>query len=424
MRRSASTVVVLALCVLVLVGGRLAYQRGWISTGDGFGSRGGDDPASPGDAQGQPLPSLSLPSRGSTVVCAFIVVGDFSTEVAAQYNLEKLKYVENDAAQLAQDFQHLGVPKENLFNLKHTDATTKGIVDLLQQVAAKVKPDDIVFVFFFGHGLGQNEQESRLVAYDGPVSVKALLEAMGKIPAAKLVLSIDACRSGSPGSPQFSVSSNLFGQERGLAWISSARPDQRAYEPDSLKHGVFSYFLSQILRNSDSYDRNRDGWLDFEEIAGPVKSEVKKWTQNQNKEQEPLFGTVKWQDNTKLLAVQKQWSVDVTKAVHLAPVKVRFLPAALGPNDRLWLVVAPRETPGRYYPQPQAIITATDGPVWTGKVYLGNATVGLGEEFRVLLVAADRELHGVFRQAPPDGLLNPPILSLPIKAEQTVKRTQ
>lgn len=422
MRGAKLYVAASVLCGIALVSGLIFTGCGQNTgaTKSGIESRGG-----PIDSLPPLTPSVK---REATVGCVFISVSECEPGLQKRHELTPLKYTEADARMLARDFQYLGVPEENLFFLVNQQATKEEISKLLREkVSSKVQAGDTLFVFFFGHGLGGREQPSQLVAYDELLPVEAFLEVLGKIPTKRLVLVMDACHSGAPGHPQFVVNWDVLRRAGGgLAWISSAQADQKAYEPSVLEHGVFSHFLSKVLRNSVECDRNRDGWLEFEEIASSVRTEVIEWTQRAGKNQEPHSGIVGWEGETKLLRVRREWSIEALEPIRQARIRVRFPPAALPKGERLWLLVVPKETLGRYYPQNQAVIHASDGPVWEGVVYLGTPTVGVGEKFRVVLVQADDQLHQAFMRAPEDGLVNPRLFDLQgyIKAEQTVRRAR
>jgi hypothetical protein len=72
----------------------------------------------------------------------------------------------------------------------------------------------------------------------------------------------------------------------------------------------------------------------------------------------------------------------------------------LGEGDELWLVVKPVAS-ALSYPQPGPLVRA-GGPsagTWRGRAYLGEPQAGVGDEFDVVLVAADEEASAALARA-------------------------
>jgi hypothetical protein len=308
------------------------------------------------------------------------------------HGLKPLQYAQADARDLAAALEYLGVPAASITTLRNAAATTSGIREELRRLARKAAAPDTLLVFFLGHGVADAAGNSQLIAHDRPLPVKELLELLGEIPAERLFLIMDACASGQPGRPQFLDEWPTLSRSRGgLAWLSSARPGQAAYEASELGHGVFSDQLIRVLRHSARHDSNRDGKLDWNEIGESVQAEVKAWTRGLHHDQEPQFGTTHWTGVPTLLNVRNEWSVRVLNADRQARVEVRFPPHELARNEALWLLVAPRQDDW-YWPQHHAVMRAKDGPVSQQMVYLGEEHVGQGETFRILLIRADPAL--------------------------------
>jgi hypothetical protein len=339
------------------------------------------------------------------VACVFVAVDQAPGELP-------LKYVKKDAVLLEKSFRGLGVPEMNLFHLANEEATQEGVTKLLGELSERVAPNDVVFVFFLGHGIGGRREDSSLVLFDGPMPVEQLLERLGTVKAGKLILVMDACRSGSPGRPSFVVDSDsLRRMGGGLGWLSAARSEQTAWEPDTLGHGVFSYALARILAHPEQFDTNADGYLSLEEVGEAVMKEVVKQTSLGLREmprlQEPDYGTIGWSRHTKLLPIPKKWVVEVLDPAQRAPVRVRFPQAEIKPDQHLWLIVEPVSAPGQCYPQHQAILEVSRGPTIESMVYLGASAADIGGSFDVLLVLAGPELHldlSRFRILPRDAL--------------------
>lgn len=388
------------------------------------GSEGGNGVTARGGSPSIFLPPATAESRAPTILALFVTVSEPSEKFREPLEAKPLKYAETDARNIADDLHYLGVPRENVITLTQEKATGDGIISAVKDdLARRAQRHDTVFVFFFGHGT-RRDGESHLAARDRLLSVKSLLKALGDVPADKLVFVMDACHSGEPGGPQFlPLSEEVSRAGKGVLIISSARAEQSAYESDALRGGVFSHYLSEVLRNSAKYDRNGDEWLDLTEIIEPVRQKVKAWAKSHEREQEPVDRLVHWTYSQTLLPVRKEWSVEVLAPVRTARVRVRFPTSAVARGD-LILVVAPRNSPGQYWPQSQAVIRRGDQSPWEGMVYLGKDSTDVGGEFRVLLVPLDSALTQAMIERPGGGLVSPALNKLSIRAEHKVIRTR
>ncbi len=106
---------------------------------------------------------------------------------------------------------HCGYDPRNVTTLLDSQATLEAIRRELGALANRAKPDDIVMIFFSGHGarLGNpNDPDSALIPFDcdpSDVSATVLLETefsslLAGIKAQRLVVFVDACHSGGAGS--------------------------------------------------------------------------------------------------------------------------------------------------------------------------------------------------------------------------------
>lgn len=133
----------------------------------------------------------------------------------------KLRYCEDDAQRFAQMISdRVKVPAENVRVLTGRKATREGFVDGLGWLARQTNPEDLVFVYFSGHGTqipdrlpldepdGLDEafvcyHEKGDLSLDDPQLGSALLvdddfEALSlRIPARRRILVVDSCHSGS-----------------------------------------------------------------------------------------------------------------------------------------------------------------------------------------------------------------------------------
>ena len=143
----------------------------------------------------------------------------------------------------------------------NNDATQTNIRSRLKELR-EARPDDVVVVYLAGHGETLNEdwmfipydlvtpERPEVLQRDG-ISSRELAEAVKMIPAQKLMVIIDACKSGAA-----TISFRGLEERRALAQLSrstgthmiaATTKDQPASELDALGHGVFTYTLLEGL---------------------------------------------------------------------------------------------------------------------------------------------------------------------------------
>ncbi len=228
-----------------------------------------------------------------------------------------LKYCDDDARAFAQLMDgKLGIPKENTRVLIGNQATKAGIVDALRWLAGKTQPEDLVIIFFSGHGTLIPDEppanhsdgvSSALVCFhtkekltrDDPglkdilFSGYQLESLLKKIPARRKMLVIDSCHSGSLtkafGSRLVSKYVPLYTDEelqqirsrhKGLqvvgadtskvsfdsdmkekeSLLAACSKQESSYEDSQKKAGLFTYWLVGTLKGhlGDMYSAFND----------------------------------------------------------------------------------------------------------------------------------------------------------------------
>jgi hypothetical protein len=353
----------------------------------------------------------------------FIAVQEWSSDLQARAKLPPLKYAVADAELLIRAYRSLGVPQENISALVNQAASVPAISGRFAELADRVRPEDTVVVTFLGHGIGSTAQDSRLAAFDDLMSVSWLLERLDQLATRRVLLVIDACRSGNRGEPRFVIDRGNLERRNGLAWIASAMAEQAAFESEELGHGVFSYHFASVLEQADHFDANRNGWLDLDELGGSVREQVAEWATAARLEQTPTYESVFWQLSRDILPIPRRWRLVVHEPQHTTRLDITF-PTGIPRENRVWLAVAPRSCGGQYWIQPHAVFRGSDGPEQHPVVYLGDPQRHVGETFRIIVIEADRTLDAEFRAARNNA---PSITSLSeltprIRAEETVER--
>lgn len=146
------------------------------------------------------------------------------------------------------------------YRLTDDAATRQNILQMLNSLAS-VKADDEVVIFYAGHG-EIYDKEWYLIPYDvslvsdeaakrSSISADELRDAIVRIGAERILLIVDACKSGGSvdvfaGSMDRKVLRDVA-RDAGVAVLAAARPDQLAAELPKLGHGAFTYVVLQGL---------------------------------------------------------------------------------------------------------------------------------------------------------------------------------
>lgn len=238
-----------------------------------------------------------------------------------QDNSLDLNYAAKDATDLAKLFENEAklFDKVNVISILDTNATKEAIFET-RKILEKTDINDMVIVFFAGHGLismdweyffattdvDSYEPEKRGFSYDD------LDRLIDSIPARQKLIMVDACHSGeidveeyfnkreevnenvfvrgvesSQSAYQrvglnnsFSLMKELFSDLRrgtGAIIISSAGGAEYAYESGKYKNGIFTHVLKNALETMEA-DTNEDGKISVNELKEYVPEEVSKLT--------------------------------------------------------------------------------------------------------------------------------------------------
>jgi tetratricopeptide (TPR) repeat protein/uncharacterized caspase-like protein len=192
-----------------------------------------------------------------------------------------------------------GFPSSQLTLLINEAATLSAVRSALGTTLPRsVEADDMVVIFFAGHGVVEGEQDGYLLAHDSdPQNLYATALQVSelnriittRIKARTVILIADACHSGqlgwtSRGSNADTVLVNKYLDEvgksgKGVFRILASRADQRSYEDKQWGggHGVFTWFLLEGLKGRA--DRDQDGFVRIGELLDFLSEQVPKATQ-------------------------------------------------------------------------------------------------------------------------------------------------
>ncbi len=220
----------------------------------------------------------------------------------------KLDCPRNDATAIAKAFPEACVGPKNLFGkapepllLLDKEATAQKVLAALDKVRKRVKPRDLLVLFYAGHGdrkegtfylltHGANLNNLKQTALSGD----ALRQKLADFPCQVLLL-LDACHSGQAAktlrAATNEASRQLADEECAVTLLAAAMGHERALERKGAKNGLFTEALLRALGRVKevSYNR-RDGKQYVHHLATDVLDDV----QHESKDRQHPFLSPPW----------------------------------------------------------------------------------------------------------------------------------
>ncbi|MCP5512179.1 MAG: caspase family protein [Leptospiraceae bacterium] len=182
-----------------------------------------------------------------------------------------LSHAGNDAQKLTDLLKRKGRFDEVLFlsdsEVRGSDLypTRSNLMNRYESLISKLYPEDFLFFFFSGHGIGDGYGNNYLLVSDSvsskrfssSISVKHLLEKLQKRKIYKALFVLDACRSAlSYLKAHDEIFSSKNVDPRVVAILYSTREGQYSYEDENSPHGVFTRYLLAGLEGDADVDKN------------------------------------------------------------------------------------------------------------------------------------------------------------------------
>jgi uncharacterized caspase-like protein len=221
-----------------------------------------------------------------------------------------LPYATNDAIRLANALTSFGgFDRDRVYLLANAveampsdaeclDPTRGNIIQKVQYVADAAGTDDLIVLFFAGHGVEMSKKPYLLSAetmmdvlsYTAVNVVTEINEILEKSHARTILRVFDACRS--PFGDTRATSARmtkgfeeaLLHASSGWASLSSCSSGEVAHELADWGHGVFSYYLCEALEGKAAND---DGEVTFDRLVDYVRTSVGIWCDQQSQKQTP-----------------------------------------------------------------------------------------------------------------------------------------
>jgi hypothetical protein len=226
-------------------------------------------------------------------------------------NTRNLRYAVNDARGFENYLkEYIGIPDEHIFFLTDQGATQAEIKSLLgTKIKRKAGKDDTVIIFYAGHGAVEIDPldpdgdgyEKYLLPYDArlddlystAIAMKEVKTIFQRIHAERVIFIADTCYSGASGGrtmlaskARATLSEKFFeriSKGKGRIIISACSANEISKEDDSLRHGVFSYYLLKGLKGEADFDG--DGIITISELFSFLSKRV---PQGSGQDQHPV----------------------------------------------------------------------------------------------------------------------------------------
>jgi hypothetical protein len=226
-------------------------------------------------------------------------------------NVRRLKYAVNDAVSFSDHLvEYNQVPKENVVLLLDEEANLTRLRSALGvYLKNKASKDDMVIIYFAGHGATEREAtspdgdglEKYLLPYDvdpkelyaTAMPMEEISRLFSRIRSDRLVFIVDTCYSGASGGRTISVADIRAGISdgfldritggKGKIILTASGANEVSAESDELQHGIFTHFLIKGLQGQA--DSDGDGLITVDEVYTYVSKQVPQAT---NQEQHPV----------------------------------------------------------------------------------------------------------------------------------------
>lgn len=208
--------------------------------------------------------------------------------------LNRLRYAERDVEELAAELQRHGYRRENVVVLTMDRAnkvdtrfipSKANIVKELDLLLRHRQVGDTVLVILVGHGvMFKGDDQSYFCPIDVNLSnrenllslEKVVFEKLKSCAASRKIVLYDACRddpfSKDSRTPSTVTPPTVKTPPGGLAIFYACSKDERSFENDTLKHGVFTHYVLEALRGSG--DSDSDGEIGVFELTHYVPRRV------------------------------------------------------------------------------------------------------------------------------------------------------
>ncbi len=236
------------------------------------------------EAENEPVASEAIAvDYSSTVKIWAVVIG-----VARYDHMPVLKYTDDDAYQIyafLKSPEGGALPDEQIKVLVDDDATRGNIIKSMRQLFLKADDNDVVMVYFSGHGLPGSFLPFDFDGFNNKLYHDDIKQVFEESNAKHKLCLADACHSGTMLAMRAPVNRTLQkyyeafeNSDGGTALLLSSKGDEYSLEDMGLRQGIFSHFLIRGLKGEA--DINSDKIISVQELYDFVSQKVRTYTAN------------------------------------------------------------------------------------------------------------------------------------------------
>ncbi len=207
--------------------------------------------------------------------------------VSSYDHMPVLRYTDDDAYRM---YAFLKSPEGGAIDDAHIkvmideEATKEGIIKNMKALYAKAGPNDLVMMYFSGHGLKGAFLPIDYDGYNNKLDHEEISEIFKQSPAKYKLVIADACHSGSLFAMRDASAKNaltsyyesLAQAQSGTALIMSSKSEETSLESSGLRQGVFSHFLIRGLKGEADTDENNI--VNVKELYDYINKNVQDYT--------------------------------------------------------------------------------------------------------------------------------------------------
>ena len=176
--------------------------------------------------------------------------------------------------------------KVHIKTLLNAEATRSSIKEGINSFLSDARIDDMVVLFFAGHGITDSRGRYYFLGHDGDMNnpsangIKQIDfedDLIASVQARKVLVLLDSCQSGGVtgrrGNDDITEVVDRLSKATGFTVISAARGNEYAYEDPDWDSGAFTLAVEEALGKSLA-DANKDGFIDLNELDSYVYYKV------------------------------------------------------------------------------------------------------------------------------------------------------
>ena len=229
-----------------------------------------------------------------------LIIGISTYENQGKAGLTNLLFADDDANDFSDALAKVGWSPSHIKKLVNENATKRNIQIALESWLTKAGPNDVIVVFWAGHGFPDPEDPQKVyfACYDTELSIPATGYRMDRVRRSleergvrNVLFFGDTCHAGkliTRGERQNSVASHLKSLReqkqipKGWIFMVGAETDRYALESSSWSNGAFTHCLIEgILGKADGFESMgpKDGIVTMRELQGYLNTVMPDKTQ-------------------------------------------------------------------------------------------------------------------------------------------------